>query len=297
MVKILITGSGGMLGRDLCEILGKEHKVAGVDAVEPDTQYPVPDIFYKADISEPDRIKEVFEKEKPELVIHAAAWTDVDGCELDPEKADRVNAAGTEILAKASEKLGIPLIYISTDFVFDGKKNAPYLEEDPCSPINVYGNSKFEGEQNVIKNLSRYAILRTSWLYGRGGKNFVDTIISKASISPEIKVVNDQTGGPTYTRDLARGIQLFIDKKAFNGKDIYHVCNTGRCTWYEFALKIKENARGMENSAIQPISSSALARPAARPGFSVLDTGKFQKCTGTELRKWDEALYEYISAK
>ncbi|MDD5429037.1 MAG: dTDP-4-dehydrorhamnose reductase, partial [Candidatus Omnitrophica bacterium] len=207
--KILIIGSGGMLGADLCEELGNGYDLVGSD-LAPAKRAGATN-FIECDITDKGSVKDVIDKVKPQIVIHAAAWTDVDGCERDREKAYRINASGTENVAVACKNAGAILIYISTDFVFDGKKKEPYTEEDKTGPLNIYAASKLAGEEAVRKNLKEYFILRTSWLYGAGGKNFVDTIIAKAGTEKELKVVRDQSGSPTYTKDLACAIHRLAD--------------------------------------------------------------------------------------
>lgn len=297
MVKVLITGSGGMLGRDLRGVLDGSCEVAGMDLCRGRGEDQVPFSFTRASINDTGAVKEIFAKERPGLIIHTAAWTDVDGCELDHDKAYRVNVEGTAAIAALAEESGIPLIYISTDFVFDGLKTTPYTEEDAPAPINVYGKSKREGEEAVIRTLSRYAILRTSWLYGRFGKNFVDTIAAKLGSGEKIKVVNDQTGCPTYTVDLSLAILRLMESVGVEGKEIYHVCGSGSCTWYDFAVKIKSLIPGSEGAAVEPVSAAEFARPARRPAYSVLDTSKFESETGFKMRPWDSALEEYCSAR
>ena len=297
MVKVLITGSGGMLGSDLRGVLAAAFEIAGMDLCEPRGENQVPFSFTRGSINDPEAVKGILSKERPGLIVHAAAWTDVDGCELDHAKAYRVNAEGTATIAALAEEFGIPLVYISTDFVFDGLKASPYTEEDTCGPISVYGKSKREGEEAVIRTLSRYAILRTSWLYGRSGKNFVDTIASKVRSGGDLKVVNDQTGCPTYTMDLALAIRRLIERAGVEGKEIYHICSAGSCTWYDFAVKIKSLIPGTEKTVIEPVSSAQLSRPAARPGYSVLDTSKFEARTGFKMRAWDSALEEYLKER
>ncbi len=294
-MKILITGSSGMLGQELCGVLSKSGaELSGMDIREPGTRYPSLDKFYEADISDAGRVRKALETERPDVVIHAAAWTDVDGCELDKDRARRINIEGTINVASVSGAIGTKLVFISTDFVFDGRKNFPYKETDELGPLGEYARTKVLGEETVKKQAGDFAIVRTSWLFGPGGKNFVDTIISKSSAEKSLKVVNDQVGSPTYTKDLALALKELI-AKGVNGREIYHVCNSGQCSWYEFAVKIKSFVPQMSDTSIVPVSSDSLGRPAARPAFSVMDTGKFTAYTGMELRKWEEALREYIS--
>ncbi|MFC1644280.1 dTDP-4-dehydrorhamnose reductase [Candidatus Omnitrophota bacterium] len=295
-MKILITGSSGMLGTELCEVFARENEIVGVDVIAPSDASGRRQVFYEASITDPDRIKEVFDKEKPELVIHAAAWTDVDGCERDPDKAYEVNALGTENVARASARTGkAPVIFISTDFVFDGEKGAPYTEEDEPCQINVYGRTKRAAEEVLERAQTDYAIVRTGWLYGKNGKNFVDTVIAKGKAEGHLRVVDDQAGSPTYTKDLARALkELVLSLNKFE-KGIFHVSNSGRCSWYDFALEIFADVENMDKVAVEAITSRELDRPAQRPRFSVLDNSRFQNLTGHRLRPWQEALADYIS--
>ena len=295
-MKILITGSSGMLGSDLCDALGREHEIAGLDINEASRGmgHGSCEHFYKADILNCKVISEIIEREKPDLVIHAAAWTDVDGCEQDPEKAGRINTFGTENVAKASASTGVPLMFISTDYVFDGDKKKPYIENDKTNPLNVYGKTKQKAEEIISKIMSRYVVVRTSWLFGRNGKNFVDTIISKAEKEGALKVVDDQVGTPTYTKDLATALKALIGSIEPAGKETVHITNSGRCSWYEFAVRILQE-RGLKDVKVIPIKSSECSRPARRPSFSVLDNKKFLKMTGHRIRDWSEAVKEYIN--
>lgn len=291
-MKVLITGSSGMLGRALCQALSDKFKVVGMDIIKPMSYVLCPMSFIKCDIT--DREKTVAEiiSLKPDIVIHAAAYTDVDGCERDPQKANAVNALGTQNVARACKTNKCLLIYISTDFVFDGKKASPYIESDQPNPISSYGRSKLKGEEFIHSILTRFAIIRSSWLFGKGGHNFVDIILEKARTEEELKVVNDQRGSPTYTPDLAKAIARLIELSDKIG-GIYHITNSGSCCWYEFALAIKEMAN--LDADILPISSEQFRSPAKRPKMSILDNTRYQQVTSEKLRPWPEALKEYLS--
>lgn len=294
--RILITGSSGMLGIDLCEELNGDYIVCGFDlSKNPGSKVKN---FYKGDITDKSRVSAVISKVKPFVVIHAAAWTNVDASEFDKKKAYRINSSGTKIVALACKETGAILIYLSTDFVFDGRKKIPYRESDKPHPLNIYADSKLKGEEAVKKSIKKYFILRTSWLYGRHGANFVDTIIDKAKFEPELKVVRDQTGCPTYTKDMARAIHVLIDRivKGQRSKfGIYHVCNSGSVSWYQYAKEIlKLTGSGAK---ILPISSEELARAAKRPAMSVLDNSRFRAFTGYRMRNWKDALKDYLSLK
>ena len=293
-MKILLTGSSGMLGREIYSVFKKEHEIIGVDLVEAEASWdPIMQSFC-ASIVDFESIKRIFDETRPEAVIHAAAWTDVDGCELDPDNAYRVNTQGTKNIVEIARDKNIPLVFISTDFVFDGEKKQPYKEEDECNPLSVYAKSKREAEEAVIKSAADYRIVRTGWLYGSGGRNFVDAIVKKGRREKRLRVVNDQRGSPTYAKDLAGGLKALIEKTPLKGSGIYHISNSGSCTWFEYAKEIKNITPGMEEVTIDPVTAEEYGLPAPRPAYSVLDNTKFQKATGFNLRPWEEALKEYI---
>ena len=294
-MKVLITGSNGMLGTDLCKRLSKDHEIVGVDIKRSNTLHIPHYTFHNTSIIDSEKVRSIFEKEKPELVIHAAAWTDVDGCEEDPEQAENINVTGTENIARAALVKDVPVVLISTDYVFNGEKGEPYIESDKTSPIGVYGRTKREAEEVLERTLSKYAILRTSWLYGINGKNFADTIIKKGGSGEGLRVVNDQTGSPTYTKDLAEAIAAFIGEKDFNGKQTFHVSNTGWCSWFQFAKEVMKDAG--EDVEITPVTTEEFPRPAKRPKFSPLDCGKFEKAVGFKMRPWQEALKDYVTER
>lgn len=287
-MRILISGMSGMLGVDLYQVLGKEHQVTGLDRRDFPSS-PSPSVS-KIDITDLEAVKELFSRLTPHFVIHAAAYTDVDGCEKDADKAYQVNALGTRNIALACQKLDIPLLYLSTDFVFRGNKEAPYSEFDEPHPVNIYGKSKLAGENYLQSFLSRYFIVRTSWLYGKWGENFVATILKLAREESTLKVVNDQVGSPTYTKDLSQQIKRLVATELYG---IYHITNSGRCSWYEFAQEILRLA-GIKGVKLTPLTSEELARPAPRPKFSVLDNYCLRLSLGDGMREWKEALEEYM---
>ena len=295
-MKILVTGSSGMLGSDLGLILSKDHELSGMDMKEAPSGASPYRRYFKADITQEAEVKDIIAEAKPDVVIHAAAWTDVDGCELDPVKAEDANTFGTRNVAEAAEAVRAPLIFISTDFVFDGKKTTPYTEEDKAGPINVYGRTKCEAEKIIMERSSAYAIVRTSWLFGEHGRNFADTITRKAANGEKLYVVNDQVGSPTYAHDLSIAIGKLLEKDLASGREIFHVSNGGKCSWYEFAREIVELTIG-NKSAVRPITSLELDRPAKRPAFSVMDNKKFMKAAGCAMRPWKDALIEYLKKK
>lgn len=283
-----------MLGSELCRVLGRNNEITGLDIVRSSSALNSPRSFCEASITEAEGIKGVFAKSSPDLVIHAAAWTDVDGCELDAGKAYLMNTAGTENVARAAESSGVPLVFFSTDFVFDGKKKSPYLEDDATGPLSVYGDSKRKAEEFIKRNIRRYVIVRTSWLYGKGGKNFVDTILAKARTKSELRVVDDQVGSPTYVRDLVTAISALVGSYEFNGGEVFHICNSGECSWYELAVSAIECAGMAGEVDVKPMNSGELGRPAKRPAYSVMDNSKFMKFTGVEMRGWKDALEDYV---
>jgi len=289
-MRILITGISGMLGVDLYETLREEYEVVGLDLKDfPSTSFPSPPLS-KVDITDEHGVREVFRQLAPDFVIHTAAYTDVDGCERDPARAYKVNALGTQNVCLASQDLNIPVMYISTDFVFDGKKNYSYTELDEPHPLNVYGRSKLAGENYVRSLVERYFIVRTSWLYGPHGKNFVETILKLAEEKEEFTVVDDQVGSPTYTKDLAQEMKKLVSSSSCG---IYHITNSGSCSWHNFAEEILELA-GLRRVKVKPITSKELNRPACRPRFSVLKSTSSGRGAEDTMRSWKEALREYI---
>jgi dTDP-4-dehydrorhamnose reductase len=288
--RVLITGSSGMLGVNLSTELDGSYEIHGMDIAS--CRQPIAERFHECDITDRKGVSDVVVTLKPDIVVHMAAWTDVDGCELDSRKAYEINSNGTDNVAFACKSSGATLVYISTDFVFDGKKKAPYKEEDDTAPLSVYGLTKLKGEEAVRKRLKGYFILRTSWLFGACGKNFVDTIIDKARSGATLKVVDDQVGSPTYTKDLAKAIHILMGKSEYG---IYHVSNSGSVSWYDYARAIISASH--LSAKVEPISSGELGRPAKRPAMSVLDNSKFVQLTGYRMRPWKEAVEEYILQK
>lgn len=227
-----------------------------------------------------------------DAVVHAAAMTDVDRCESEPERALAVNQDATRIVAELARERGALFAYVSTDYVFDGTKRRPYLEEDPVGPINAYGRSKLEGERAAAASGAKSLVVRTSWLFGPGGKNFVDTIASKLERGESLRVVDDQKGSPTYTRDLAHAIELLLRRGATG---VVHATNSGSTTWYGLAREI---ARVLGSDApIAPLATEEFPRPAPRPRYSVLSGARFRAWTGENLRPWEEAVGHYLTAR
>ena len=273
---ILVVGANGMLGRDLMTVLPGELR--GVDIGE-------------IDITSPESVRTVLLTLKPAVVVNVAAYTDVDGCETNRDLAFAVNGDGVGHLARVSTDIGAKLVQISTDYVFDGGKGSPYREDDPTGPLSVYGQSKLLGEQNARLNPD-HLIIRTQWLYGLHGKNFVETMLRLAAERTELSVVDDQIGSPTWTVDLARAIRSLIEAGA---RGTYHAANSGYCSWNEFARAIFAES-GMK-IAVKPMSTTELNRPAPRPLYSTLDCGKLTRDTGFTPQGWREALKTYLSLR
>lgn len=287
---ILVIGSSGMLGIDLCQELKRDYNIIGIDVFQTSRGgFNLP--YIMGDITNKNAIHAMVTKVSPDIVIHCAAWTDVDGCELNSKKAYKVNSEGARNVALACKKAGAVLVYISTDFVFDGKKRNPYREDDKTNPLSVYGDSKLRGEKLIKKILDEHYILRTSWLYGKYGKNFVDTIVAKGKTGSLLRVVRDQVGSPTYTKDLAKAIHRLLDKPAPK-YGTYHISNSGSVSWYDYAREILKLARC--KAKVLPITSAELDRPAKRPAMSVMDNSKFTKFTGYKMPGWKTALKEYL---
>jgi len=288
-MKILITGSNGILGSELTTLLSPKYKVAGLGLS--DNHNPsIP--YFKVDISSPSAVLNAVHSFKPAIIIHCAAYTDVDGCELDPNQAYLINTKGTQYIAEASDHTGATLFFISSDYIFDGTKASPYSETDQGNPISVYGRSKFEAEEWLKSNCSSVSIIRSSWLYGNTGKNFFRAILQRVMDQKELKVVNDQKGGPTYAKDLAEGLKLFLERSSrAKGCEIYHLANQGSVTWHDAAQELLNEMKVTKK--IEPISSIDLNRPAKRPANSVFDMTKMKIAHGIELPSWEIALHQF----
>lgn len=276
-MKILVTGAKGMLGTDLCALF----RANNIEVIEWDLP--------GNDITDVKRTTSQIKRLSPDQIIHLAAYTDVDGCEVAKAKAYSVNVQGTWAVVIGAKEKNIPVLHISTDYVFDGEKEKPYLEDDVTYPINYYGLTKVQSEQIVKSKLKKFFIVRTSWLFGKSGNNFIKTILNIAKEKETIEVVNDQKGSPTYSKDLAQAI-LKVSQSDFFG--IYHITNSGICSWFEFAQEIIKQA-GLSNKVI-PITSAQSKRAAKRPKLSALNNHNYIKIFGTFLRPWREALTQYL---
>ena len=275
-MKILITGSNGMLGHDLENVLKDKHELILTTSKT-------------LDITDKDKTMEIIKENNPDIVINSAAYTDVDGCETNQDLAYAVNGQGVENLALACREIDCPLVHVSTDYVFDGTARDPIPEDGEIGPISVYGKSKLMGEQAIKEILDKYFIVRTAWLYGINGKNFPKTMLELAENHPEITVVYDEVGTPTYTPDLAYGISQLIETDFYG---IYHLTNSGSCSWCEFARYIFEIAGRDVN--VVPVTASEFSRPAPRPSYSVLMNKKWIENGFEPLRDYKEAISEYI---
>ncbi|KIL43552.1 hypothetical protein KP77_32580 [Jeotgalibacillus alimentarius] len=277
-LKVIVTGSKGQLGQELCHVLMNEgHEVTGFSRLE-------------LDVTNPIEVQHIFTSCKPDIVIHAAAYTDVNRAEQEPEKAFQVNAVGTKNVALAVKEIGAKMVYISTDYVFDGTSQHPISEEETPNPLSIYGESKLKGEEYVRDILSDYFIVRTSWLYGRYGNNFVKKILEAGDLTQTVTVVNDQFGSPTYTGDLADAIAKLIVTDQFG---LYHLSNSGSCSWYEFAQEIFYLAG--KDVSVTPCKTEDFKSPAKRPSYSILDHGSWRENGFAEVRRWSEALEEFLT--
>lgn len=278
---IIVTGANGQLGLTFKDIAA-QYPGYGFRFFSKE-ELPVDNIAI---------IQDVFGELKPSFCINCAAYTAVDLAETNREAAFRINAEAVGYLATACKNTGAGFIHISTDYVFDGKADKPYNENDPIEPVNLYGASKAEGEQLALTNHPNSIIIRTSWVYSRHGKNFVKTMLHLMDSRDEIKVVADQTGAPTWTADLATAIMKIIMQGA-DKPGIYHYSNKGSITWYEFAVAIREIAG--KRCRIQPIPSSGYPTPAKRPAFSLLNTGKIEATYAITIPEWRESLEKCIA--
>ncbi|CEK14874.1 dTDP-4-dehydrorhamnose reductase [Chthonomonas calidirosea] len=284
-MRILVTGANGMLGTDLCCLLEQSgHEVIRSSQRE----HAESDVTL--DILDFSATRATLQQCKPDMLIHTAAYTHVDGCERDPDRAFQINALGTWHVAAACAEQDIPIVYISTDFVFDGRKTTPYTEFDPPNPINHYGASKLAGEQAVQKLCRRHYIVRTQWLFGVHGKNFPGTILELAQKRNELPVVVDQRGSPTSTLALSRALIKLLDTPLYG---TYHIACKGECSWFEFAQKTLELA-GISHVTLHPIPAEQWPSPTHRPAYSVLRRYVLELQGRDDLPTWQEALEEFI---
>ncbi|MFP4503052.1 MAG: dTDP-4-dehydrorhamnose reductase [Candidatus Hydrogenedentota bacterium] len=278
-MRTLIFGVKGQLGNELVSLFAKEGEVCG---------YDLPEVNIADEVTLQPLVKEF----NPALILNAAAYTDVDGAEDDLEGAFLTNEAGARNVAEVANYFQVPVVYYSTDYVFDGHKGAPYTPNDPITPLGVYGKTKAAGEAAVRKAQPQHFIIRTAWLYGPGGNNFVEKILAAANDRPELQVVADEVGSPTHTWDLAEATLALVKTRAYG---TYHAVNAGACSRFELA---KEALRLTDaNTPVKPCSSSDFPAKAPRPSYSVLDTTQLAAATGYTMRPWQEALAHYIQRR
>jgi dTDP-4-dehydrorhamnose reductase len=276
-MKAMILGATGLLGKALMREWGGDE-VVGLGSKD-------------VDIRDASKVRAVVDRARPECIVLAAAYTDVDGCESHSDLAFAVNRDGPVNVAEAARRTGAKLLFVSTDYVFDGKNTSPYEVGDARNPQGVYGRSKAEAEVRLLEVLPECCIARISWLFGTGGKCFPDTILKLAASRPVLDVVNDQRGCPTYSVDLSKAIIGLCRNQA---SGIVHVTNAGDCSWFEFALEIVKDA-GLA-AEVRPVSSQQMARPAPRPAYSVLSPKSLQRY-GIVMPTWQDALRRYLQER
>jgi dTDP-4-dehydrorhamnose reductase len=277
-LKVAICGAGGMLATDVREVFQQRgHEVFDLTIND-------------LDITDITMVREKFSTIKPDVIFNAAAYTNVDGCESEPDLAYKVNSLGPRNLAIAANEAGAALVHISTDYVFGGVGNTPYREYDLTNPQSVYGKSKLDAELFVRNLCPRHYIVRTAWLFGINGNNFVRTMLRLAAERDTLTVVDDQLGSPTFTYDLAIALADLIEKPTYG---TYHLTNGGECTWFEFTREILRQA-GIEGVEVKPMTTEQLNRPANRPRYSVLDNYVWSMDGRVPLRNYREALADYL---
>ena len=283
--RVLVLGSEGMLGRELMALFhrrlgeGAERSLVGWDIGE-------------LDIRDREAVSNALDRLKPSVVVNAAAYTDVDGCETNVELGMAVNGKAPCHIAQVCAEISALLVHFGTDFIFDGGSDRPYSPDDPANPLSAYGQSKWEGEQAVRAAGCPHLIVRTSWLFGPFGHNFVEAILGQAQRSEPLTVVSDESGRPTLASDLAEAVVRLLDVAA---RKTVHFANSGQCSWFEFAREIV--AQSGLDVPVMPISSDELDRAARRPAYSVLDTSRYTELTGHTPAKWSEALRRYMASR
>ena len=275
-MRVTVFGASGLLGQELVREL-RDEKLTALSSKD-------------ADLRNRARVRDVIRDSLPDWILLSAAYTDVDGCESNRDLAFAVNCEGAVNVAQAARETGSRLMFMSTDYVFDGSKRSPYETSDARNPTSVYGESKARAEERLLEMLPEVCIARTSWLFGHGGKCFPATILKLASTRPEISVVNDQRGSPTFTRDLASALVKLCRASA---QGIVHVTNSGNCTWYEFATEIVR-ASGMP-AVVKPVTTAEFPRPARRPAYSVLSPASLH-AYNVRMPEWHDALRRYLES-
>ncbi|NET57410.1 MAG: dTDP-4-dehydrorhamnose reductase [Symploca sp. SIO2E6] len=292
MKQILLTGITGQLGHQLQQTLASLGKVNGFS-------------HETLDLTQPDKIRQVIQEVKPDFIVNAAAYTAVDKAETEAELANSINGIAPTIMAEEAQQLGATLMHVSTDYVFNGQKNTPYLEEDTPNPVNSYGHSKLLGEEGIQKNSDRYLILRTAWVYGTHGRgNFVKTMLRLGAEREELRVVVDQVGIPSWTGDIAQAMLELLTKLAKEPVEnspptgIYHFTNSGAISWYDFAVAIFEEAQQLgfplKVQRIVPITTAEYPTPAKRPAYSVLSGKKISAVLGSHAPHWRSGLRQML---
>ena len=276
-MKILVTGASGLVGGLVVPLAAKTHEVLGLDRAG-------------LDVRNREDVARVFREFSPEAVLHCAAYTDVDGAERAPETALEVNATGARVVAESARELEALVLYVSTDYVFDGRATAPYREEEPPRPLSSYGRSKLEGERAVAETCPEsHAIVRTGWLYGPG-KGFVDWARERLRRGEELALVEDQTGSPTSARELAAAMLALVEGKH---RGLFHFVNQGESSWLALGRAVAEEL-ALSPARVRAIRAADLNRPAPRPRYSVLSVERFEKSTGRTVIGWREALHQYL---
>jgi len=278
-MRVLVLGAGGQLGRELLTLSDDQHDITGLTRAQ-------------CDIAEPDAAERAVHERRPDAVVNCAAWTKVDAAESQPDDAYRANAQGPRLLAAACRDAGVLLCHISTDYVFDGTAMAPISESTPTSPLGVYGASKLAGEEAVREAAPRHQIVRTSWLYGQDGPNFVLTMLRLGAEREELRVVSDQRGAPTWTGHLAPPLLRLLE---LGTPGTYHLTNAGETTWCEFAAAIM-TAAGLP-ARIVPTTTAEYGAPAPRPAYSLLDNRAWQLLGETPLPPWEDGLRAYLATR
>ena len=278
MMRLLVTGAGGMLGRAVVEAAQRlGHDVCAATRGE-------------LDITDASAVQRAVAQRRPHAVINCAAYTDVDGAETDRETAGAVNGAGAGNVAAAAAEVGARIVHVSTDYVFDGSKREPWLESDPVAPLGAYGESKLAGEQAVADATDAHAIVRTAWLFGAGGGNFVDTMLALGADRDEVSVVTDQVGCPTWTGHLAGALVELAERPQDTG--IHHIAGAGSCSWNELAIEIFDRA-GID-CRVLPTTTAAFPRPAPRPAYSVLGSERPKPLL---LPAWQDGVAAYLATR
>lgn len=290
MAKLLVVGKSGQLARAIAGACAS----SGVDAICLER----PDL----DLTKPETIERAISRVAPQVILNTAAFTDVDGAESEQETAFDINARGPEHLANICARYGLPLIHISTDYVFDGQSSRPYRPDDPVAPLSVYGQSKAAGEVAVRETLETHVIIRTAWLYSMQGRNFLRTMLRLGEEKDQLSIVDDQTGSPTYAHDLAAGLltvaRMLLDRQEPSHWGTFHMTNAGSTTWFGFAEAIFDAAasNGQRAPDLTPIPTTDYPTPAKRPAFSVLDCQLTEDTFGVRMRPWKEALSACLEA-